>query len=785
MSLSDLNIRIGADIQQFTTAIQQVERQLKRVGREMMQTGTTMTQAFTLPLAGLAAVSLKAYGDMDTLKRGLIAVTGSASEAEKEFSKLREVAKLPGLGLNEAVRGSINLQAIGLSADEARKAMLAMGNAIATVGGGKVNFDLAIRGFSQLANAAKPMQQDLNQILGQLPQASRLLIEAFGTNRAEELANMGLSGRQVADFLVEALSKLPPVTGGFNNALENLGDTLKVTAGEFGEIINKAFGVEDILNSISESVEYAVKWFKSLSPETQRFALMAGAVLAAVGPLLVALGFLASSVIPALISGFGLLLGPVGLVIAAIAGAAYLIISNWETIKEYFTNGGGARFLDGVMEVVTSAYEFFATIFGLIYDKVTEIWDSIGYDLFQISKSLLGTLVDMFAEGLSLVADVFDFLRSASEGDMEGMGNALINIGKSIVNGLIMMFQGLLRVLGPIMAKIFEVFGADKMAADIRNLSSGLANYVEQFKFMKPEVDKATKSLKQFQEVASGGSVGDSGGGGKNPPIVDENELSKQKKLLESVKFTTPYESVKPVGFDPSLVEDMADPYMDAQLNIDKAMYQTRVKQNEHMTAMQDRLTQFANQVPQVLSMGAQNIVGGMGEILAGMMDGSASIADVPKLILGTIADMATQLGKMAIGIGFAVEGIKKALSPPLNPAIAIAAGVALVGLGAAARAGLSKINGKTSGKAMNTGVSIPKFASGGLAYGPTLAMVGDNRNAGRDPEMIAPFSKVQSMFESIYGGGGMGTGQVTFVISGTNLVGVLDNVNKQKRRTA
>ncbi|MBY0011502.1 phage tail protein [Paenibacillus typhae] len=38
----------------------------------------------------------------------------------------------------------------------------------------------------------------------------------------------------------------------------------------------------------------------------------------------------------------------------------------------------------------------------------------------------------------------------------------------------------------------------------------------------------------------------------------------------------------------------------------------------------------------------------------------------------------------------------------------------------------------------------IPKLAKGGLAFGPTLAMVGDNRGAASDPEVVAPLSKLQ-----------------------------------------
>lgn len=42
----------------------------------------------------------------------------------------------------------------------------------------------------------------------------------------------------------------------------------------------------------------------------------------------------------------------------------------------------------------------------------------------------------------------------------------------------------------------------------------------------------------------------------------------------------------------------------------------------------------------------------------------------------------------------------------------------------------------------------IPKLAKGGLATAPTLAMVGDNKNAKTDPEVIAPLSKLKGMLD-------------------------------------
>jgi hypothetical protein len=48
----------------------------------------------------------------------------------------------------------------------------------------------------------------------------------------------------------------------------------------------------------------------------------------------------------------------------------------------------------------------------------------------------------------------------------------------------------------------------------------------------------------------------------------------------------------------------------------------------------------------------------------------------------------------------------------------------------------------------------IPQLAAGGLAFGPTLAVVGDNPGARNDPEVIAPLSKLAEMIGNKTAGG-------------------------------
>lgn len=43
----------------------------------------------------------------------------------------------------------------------------------------------------------------------------------------------------------------------------------------------------------------------------------------------------------------------------------------------------------------------------------------------------------------------------------------------------------------------------------------------------------------------------------------------------------------------------------------------------------------------------------------------------------------------------------------------------------------------------------IPHLAAGGLVKAPTLALVGDNKGASHDPEVVSPLSKLQDMMNS------------------------------------
>lgn len=78
------------------------------------------------------------------------------------------------------------------------------------------------------------------------------------------------------------------------------------------------------------------------------------------------------------------------------------------------------------------------------------------------------------------------------------------------------------------------------------------------------------------------------------------------------------------------------------------------------------------------------------------------------------------------------------------------------------------------------TAAGIPALAEGGVATGPTLALVGEYAGASGNPEVIAPLDKLQGMLKD----GSPSFGKVEFVIKGRNLVGILKKENNLNNRS-
>jgi tape measure domain-containing protein len=444
-AIGNLFIRIGADTKKLDADLKAAQRRLKSSAKEFKSIGADLSQTVSLPIIAIGAGAVKAFGDLEALQKGLISVMGSAEAAGREFTKLKEVAKLPGLGLEEAVRGSVNLQSAGFSADQAREALLQFGNALATVGKGKNELNLVVLALTQLQNKSSGFGQDLRQLVEQLPQLRGALTNAFGTADSEAIANLGVTGKQVVETLITEFGKLPRVSGGIKNAFENLSDSTKIAFANLGEALNKSLNIEGLLNRISNFVTKAAEAFSRLSPGTQKAIVAIAGLTAAIGPLLFIGGQLAGSfsAIIAAMKTVGLTatvsLGPVGVAVAAIAAAATILYLKWEDIREVMDQIGVSSInLSGIFDALADAVGLLITNARLVIDVLGNL---IGTYL-RLSAVVAGKIsweefktstVDAFKETGTRAAQGFSdaFNEEAKKGGTTNRGGAFIRPNQS------------------------------------------------------------------------------------------------------------------------------------------------------------------------------------------------------------------------------------------------------------------------------------------------------------------------------------------------------------------
>lgn len=170
----------------------------------------------------------------------------------------------------------------------------------------------------------------------------------------------------------------------------------------------------------------------------------------------------------------------------------------------------------------------------------------------------------------------------------------------------------------------------------------------------------------------------------------------------------------------------------------------------DQMDAYSQKMEDFSDNMTRIFQGAFIDSISNLGTALGEALGDSESAAsNLSSALLGTFADMAIQLGELAISFG-ATEAAIQASLDSLNPYLAIAAGAALVMLGSA-------IKGATANIAHGGSYSASSISS---SYG--AATYGNNYQA-RDITVNV---------------------QGRLIGEGSNLIAVIDNTNKKRNLT-
>jgi hypothetical protein len=205
----------------------------------------------------------------------------------------------------------------------------------------------------------------------------------------------------------------------------------------------------------------------------------------------------------------------------------------------------------------------------------------------------------------------------------------------------------------------------------------------------------------------------------------------------------------------------------------------------ETTLALNDATTKFVPPIPAIVafkteieSLGLKmNELGNASiNINSAISSGIGLLANEFEKGIGSFNDFANAVVKGGLSIikSLIQQGVAAAVSNTLKgPAGTLGpVGVAVAGAAGALASGLFT--------SLISKIGLPKLAEGALATGPTMALVGDNRNARVDPEVIAPLSKLKGMLD-----GGGSPYILSTRVSGADLIVIMEkarNVNTRIR---
>jgi hypothetical protein len=230
--------------------------------------------------------------------------------------------------------------------------------------------------------------------------------------------------------------------------------------------------------------------------------------------------------------------------------------------------------------------------------------------------------------------------------------------------------------------------------------------------------------------------------------FIDQNKKIKEKAasdLLKSKQFS-----------GTNMIAGTAVPPVLIQVKIDD-------KSRSKIVQDMDQLTTDISKSVETLG---EDLAIGLGEALGNALSGQGNpFEDFAKVILGSIANFIKTVGKQLIAYGISISKFKTAF---VNPAAAVAAGIAMVALGTAVSSQLK------------AGPSVPAFADGGIVSGPTLGLMGEYPGASSNPEVIAPLDKLKTLMKPEQSSGGF---IASTTIQGRDLAIVLERYNKDSKR--
>ncbi|MBO1105068.1 phage tail tape measure protein [Enterococcus faecalis] len=445
--------QIPVDMQDISTGIGEVNTQFGLMDKQLEDTTGRMLKFSEINGSDVSQSTINAKKSMDLFRL-------SIEDLPMILDSVSKTSQDTGVGVDQLFdavnRGAPQLKAMGLSFSESTTLIGQMEKAGIDSAG---TLGYLAKASVVYAKDNKTMQEGLSgtieSIKGATTEQEKLTIasEVFGTKAASKMVEAIDSGALSMDGLADsAKNAAGTVDQTFSDILDPIDQAklaqnqFKIAMGELGEQVQIA--LLPAFQAATDAIKKVSEWFGSLTDSQKQTILKIAGVVAAIGPVLVVLGTLASS-ISSLIPVIAFIASPIGLVIAAVAAWVAAIVVAYNKIGWFrdFINTSFKVIKDivvGVFNVLKdttkSTFDFITGFIGGAMDGAAKI---IG-DYVNAIKRIFGGIVD-FVTGVFTgdwsrawqgVVDIFGGIFEGIAAVAKAPINAMITLINGFIGGL-------------------------------------------------------------------------------------------------------------------------------------------------------------------------------------------------------------------------------------------------------------------------------------------------------------------------------------------------------------
>ena len=712
MADQKLRVDIIGDASKLTKALNTASGKLQSFGGKVSGIGKRLSVGLTLPLGIAGGAAIKMASDFEESLNKVNVAFGSASGTVKDFAKttLQQFGIAQGTALDMAALFGDMSTSMGLSVDTAAK----LSTSLVGLAGDLASFkNMNVEEVTTALNGVFTGETESLKRLGVV--MTQVNLEQFAMEQGikktikemTQAEKVQLRYQFVMAKTANAHGDFARTSDGAANQMRIFQESMKELGANIGSLILPAF------TKLVKFGNNLVKSISKLSPEAKRLGL-AFAGLAAAMPIILTVG-------GSLVTVFGAMLSPIGLIATGLAAIAALIYTKWEGFKTVLV-----KIVNYFIDLYNESLAFRMIIQGTIsyFKAYYRVAKTAFSTVWNIIKAFVSNSIEGFKGLADVITGVFTFdIDLIKEGFSKATDAAFENLDAIATEGAKLMDEA-----SKIVAEEFTD-GFEKAYK-----AEPISNIVEQ------DIQDIVDSAKNYGKNLLGNLM--PGGG-----AAETVDLGSLFAVQQGALSADPIEQLA-TSSSWDLLNQQITTSTENFNKMDKA-------RAEHQEKMQE------------LSM-----------VVGGQLSGAFS--ELGNAMVASLGLGETALGSFASAfLMAALDAVAASLSTAVAAAIAGASEGSLLA-GPAAPIVLPALIAGMVGLVKSQFASVPKFANGGIVSGPTMGLMGEYPGAKSNPEVIAPLDKLQGMVGA--GNQNVNVGG-EFKINGQDLVVALQRADRNRSR--